>query len=117
MKNFLVVYLLVGLVALGFLSACCKECRDDFSRTMEDQIAAIDLKIKDLESRSATLGAEAKAQCAKVVDNLKRLKEMVQIKLSALKNSSDDAWQDLKPSLKQAMRELEQGFEKAKSNF
>ena len=116
-KKLLLITALVFLVSIGTFTSCCKECRDDFSQTIEEQFVALDAKIKDLEAKAAELGEDAKVKFAKAIVDVKTLMDAAKAKLKALKSAGEDAWQDMKPGLNAAMAELEKAFKKAKSHF
>jgi peptidoglycan hydrolase CwlO-like protein len=117
MTKLFITYTLVTVVSFVFLVSCCKECQDDFSKTMEKQLVAFDAKIQALEAKAAELGEDVKAELNKAIEELKPLKEAAKSKLEALKGAGEDAWQDMKPALQEAMAELERTYEKTKSLF
>ncbi len=117
MKYSIIITILVGLVSVGIFASCCQECQDEFCVSMEEQIAAIDAKIKALQTSGADLGDEVKAEFAKSIEELEKMKEAAQAKFMSLKNAGSDAWQDLKPALNSAMEELEKGLDKASAQF
>lgn len=117
MKFSIYLNLLIGLVICGVFFSCSTESREDFYQAIEKQIADIDVKIKELQAKAATLAEDAKPEIEKAIAKLKELKQSAQEKLKALKASSDSAWQDMKPALSEAMKDLETGFQKAKEHF
>jgi hypothetical protein len=117
MKRLIILNALLLILSCALFSGCCKECRVDFYQTMEKQIQALDVRIDELQAKAAKQGEAGKAKFAQAMEHLQSLKKAAQAKLAALKNASDDAWQEMKPALSEAMTNLETGFEKAKSHF
>lgn len=115
MKTFLFITSLVLII--GSISACCQECRQDFVNAMEKQINAMNNRIEELKKDAAVLKDEAKVKAQNAIAELCALRDKALVKLKELKQASGEAWQDLKPVLKESMDGLEDAFKKIKSRF
>ena len=115
---------LIGCLLLSpvLFFSCCQECshcdgKEAFCQLIEEQIKTIEDKIAELEKSAAGLGEEVQAKLKEQIAGLRVLKRKAQEKLTALKTSGSEAWEDMQPSLNEAVNNLKDAFEKARSHF
>jgi len=115
MRNFVFICAFVALFCS--FTSCCKQCRYEFATAVEEQIQSIDAQIEILEKKMGELKDDAKVKISESISQLRSLRDTALAKLKELKTSSDDAWEDIKPGLKDAVNRLDKAFKKAASNF
>jgi len=70
-----------------------------------------------LESKTEMIDAQSRARYRAAMQEIKGKIQQIEKKLTVLKNSSTDAYQDLKAGAEDAWREFEDGLKQAKDRF
>jgi peptidoglycan hydrolase CwlO-like protein len=81
---------------------------------MEAELKAWGAKLDDLVAKAEEIGAEAKSDYHKGIDDLKAKYKVAQSKLDEIKNTGDDNWETLKGGVEHAWKDLEGAFKKLK---
>ena len=89
----------------------------EYQKKVESQLDEFTRGIDELKMKAEKSGAKAKAELNKEIAALEQQKEVVSKKLSELKSSSAEAWEDLKARTDSAMTELKKSYDRAVSRF
>lgn len=73
--------------------------RDEFTKTVENQLANLDAKIEELEAKSAP-----KVDAA--MEQLKQLREKAAQRIDELQKSGGEAWRDLRQGVANSLEDL-----------
>src|SRR5213075_1007699 len=87
----------------------------EYQKKVESQLDEFTRGIDELKMKAENSGAKAKAELNKEISALEQQKEVVSKKLSELKSSSAEAWEDLKARTDSAMTELKKSYDRAVS--
>lgn len=93
------------------------EKREEYKQKLEAQLAEWTARLEELKGRSEKLGAEARAEMERRIQELRSRRGEVQEKLDALRDGGEEAWGHLRSGLEKAMEELKTGFSEAMSSF
>ncbi len=100
--------------------------RQKYQDQIEAQFRDLDQRIDDLaariekensEARTKARGREYRDKSQQEIAELQRKREIARRKLENLRNSSQDAWQDMKVGIDAAMRDLKSAYDQAASHF
>lgn len=87
--------------------------RQKFEAKLKEVIAQIDL----LEAKADQVKAESKIELQQQIQSLRQQRDTLGQKLDQLKQSSGDAWKDLKAGLESATEDLKGALGKAMERF
>jgi sulfite reductase alpha subunit-like flavoprotein len=91
--------------------------KNEYQQEAEAKLKELDREIDGLKTKAATQSEEAKKQFAKQMKELDRKREIARRKLDMFEESSEEAWQDMKPGINRAMKDLEAAYQRAASHF
>lgn len=91
--------------------------KEAYKKKLEAQFDEWKVEIDKLKAKANKADADAQIKYHKQIENIKTKQEAVQEKLVALKDSGDEAWEDLKAGLDNAMKNLGDAIETATSRF
>lgn len=91
--------------------------KKEFTRNMETGLKDIKTKLDKYKGKADKLGSEAKHSYQENLEKMKPAYEKTRYKMNLLKNSSGDAWDEMKEGLVKAYSELKEAFKKAKDKF
>ncbi len=91
--------------------------KDAYQQKMEAQLKEWDALIDQLRARAEQANAEAKIEYMNRVEELQGKRNTLQEKLDKMKNSSGDAWKDLKAGVENAFSDLKISVESAIDRF
>ncbi len=89
----------------------------DYQGKMERQLSELGEKIDELTDEAANAAEDVRQEYYENIDMLRSQKDMIQSKLQELKNSSGDAWEDIKTGLDRTWDEAQGVLRKAASRF
>ena len=98
-------------------AAYVDEAKDDFVRSMENNLAKLDREIDQLEAKSETLAADAKAEARQKLAELRQKYAGLEQQAARAKESTKEGWAELKQGFASAYDELEQSIQQAKEKF
>ena len=93
------------------------EEKKDYQKLLEAQLAQWEIEIDKLNAQAQKAKVEVRLEYQKQIDELKRKQEAARTKLTELKGSAGEAWQELKVGAEHAFDELKKAFSSAKSKF
>ncbi len=93
------------------------EKRDAYVQKLKDQIDQWNSDIDNLQEKAGKMGADAKAEMQKHVEELKAKRKDLEEKLKPVQKASGEAWEDLKGGTNQALKALGDAVTAAKSRF
>ncbi len=91
--------------------------RIEYQKKVEARLRRLNRQVEALKKQASQRGEEARKQLDVELKELDRKQAAAEQELKKLKNSSGKAWQDLKPGLEAAMKDLEAAFKRAASEF
>ena len=89
----------------------------EYQKRVESQLDEFVRGINELKMKAEKSGAKAKAELDKEIAAVEQQKEVVSKKLSELKSSSAEAWDDFKSRMDSALNELKKSYDRAVSRF
>ncbi len=93
------------------------EQRNEYIKKLEENIAVYDEKIDDMKAKAAGIKADMKAEYLAQLDAIEKKRDAFVIKCEQLKDSNEQAWNDVKAGTEKAWNELEHSFGRALSRF
>jgi hypothetical protein len=93
------------------------QARNQFVDDLHRKLDVSDQKISELGRKMESLNEEAKAEAAKAIESWRVQRVQLGQKLDEIKQSGQEAGQEIKAGCESAVAELEKGFEKLKSRF
>jgi hypothetical protein len=84
---------------------------------LKDKLDEWDVQIDELEERALETKAELKFELEDQMRSLKLKRDITRLKLSEIKDASEDAWEELKAGAEEAWHDLKDAIEKARSHF
>jgi hypothetical protein len=91
--------------------------RKAYEEKIDAQLEEFNAQIALLKARAAKAKAEAKIEYYKTIEALQQKQEEAGAKLHELKNTGDDAWEDLKTGSEKAWVEIKIAFNDAVARF
>lgn len=85
--------------------------REIFLRQIESQLSEWDDDIEELREEAYKTRVELELEHTEQIEVLRRQRETAQESLNALKEASEDAWEDLKVKVDKAVLELRQALD------
>ena len=76
-----------------------------------------DADIDELEDRAQKAKADLKFELDDQIRSLKLKRDIAKLKLSEIKDASEEAWEDVKAGAEEAWADVKDAMEKAKSHF
>ena len=93
------------------------EEKDLYRQKFEAKLKELKAQIGVLEAKAEQVKAESKLELKEQIQNLRRKRDSLDTNLDQLKQSSGDAWKDLKAGLESAREELKGALGKAMDQF
>lgn len=93
------------------------EEKKNYQKLLEAQLAQWEIEIEKLNAQAQKAKVEVRLEYLKQIDELKKKQEVARSKLTELKGSAGEAWQELKAGAEHAFDELKKAFSSAKSKF
>ncbi len=88
-----------------------------YQKQVETNLRKLDREIATLKARVPRKGRELRKQFLQQMAELDEKREAAQRELEKFKNTSQQAWQDAKPGLDAAVKDLETAYKHAASDF
>jgi DNA repair ATPase RecN len=87
--------------------------REVYIEKMAAKLKEWDAKIEKLEIKAKASTTDVKKEYNREIEDLKRQREKVQAKIHKLRESGDDAWDELKAGLEKSWKTLGNAFDGA----
>lgn len=91
--------------------------RKVYEEKLEAQLKEWKAQIELLKAKAANASADAKIEYQETIDSLQRKSDGLKGKLAELKDSGDDAWEEIKTGAAKVWSDVESAFHKAISKF
>jgi predicted RNase H-like nuclease (RuvC/YqgF family) len=91
--------------------------RHEYIDKLKDKLDEWDADIDELEARAQKAKAELKFELQDQITSLKLKRDIAKLKLSEIKDASEEAWEDIKAGAEEAWSDVKDAMEKAKSHF
>jgi len=101
----------------GGQSQTAAQQKDQYQEKAEAQLREIDRKIDELNAKASRESKEARKQLGPQIAELNRQRVAAQKQLEKLKDTSLQAWRDMKPNLEAAMKNLQEAYDRAARDF
>jgi len=91
--------------------------RSRYQEEAEAKLRELNRKIDTLNSKANKQASEARKEFDRQMAELNQKREIVRQRLEKLKNSTQQAWRDMKPELDAAMKNLAAAYQRAAADF
>ena len=91
--------------------------REIFVEKLKAQLDEWNAEVDRLESKTEVIDAHYRAQYRAVIQEIKGKAQQIERKLTVIRNSSTDAWEDLKAGVEGAWKDFEASLKQAKERF
>ena len=91
--------------------------RHEYIDKLKEKLDEWDADIDELEDRARTAKAELNLELEDQITSLKLKRDIAKLKLSEIKDASEEAWEDIKAGAEEAWADVKDAMEKAKSHF
>ena len=102
---------------LETLKAYTIEQREMYQDKIEAKLNELDSQIDTLRARAENATTAVQAEIDKAIRELQQQQETAMQQATALRDASGEAWSDLKNGLDNAVADLQQAYDKARSRF
>lgn len=93
------------------------EKRKVYQEKIEAQLKEWSAKVDDLKAKGDKSKAELRKMYEKQIQDLRSKQEALEKKLQGLRDSGDEAWEDFKEGVENAVREMKEALRQAASRF
>lgn len=91
--------------------------RHEFIEKFKDKLDTWDADIDEFEAKAQQAKADIKNELDDQITSLRLKRDLARLKLSEIKDASEEAWEDVKVGAEGAWADLKDAMEKAKSHF
>ena len=91
--------------------------RHEYIDRLKDKLDEWDADIDEFEEHATKAKAELKLQLEDQITSLKLKRDIAKLKLSEIRDASEEAWEDIKTGAEEAWDDLKISIEKARSHF
>jgi len=91
--------------------------REEFQRRAQANLRELDERIADLQDRAEDAGQESRQQYQRLLEELRRRRDVAREKVARLKDASADNWEDIRAGAGQALDDLQQAYDQARTRF
>lgn len=91
--------------------------KDPYHKTIKAQLKEFEAQIEGLLAKAGKATAEIKTECNEQLEVLRSKRAIARGKLRELEGPSEEAWQDLKLGVEDALDELKKAVPSAVSSF
>jgi hypothetical protein len=91
--------------------------RDEYVRKLKDQLDQWNAESKKWEAKAQGAQATMKAEYEKQLKTLHSRRDEAMYQLKLLQGASTDAWQDMMKGTDQALKSMQEAFNRARSHF
>jgi len=94
-----------------------KQQKEEFQRKVQAKLDEYRKRIYELQVEAEEMSAQMKANMNRRIKDLEAKREAAEEKLTQLESASGKAWAEIKEGLDQAVKDLGQAYEDARSQF
>lgn len=91
--------------------------RHEYIDKLKDKLDEWDADIDELEDRARKTKTELQFELQDQITALKLKRDIAKLKLSEIKDASEEAWEDIKAGAEEAWADVKDAMKKAKSHF
>jgi len=91
--------------------------RDEYVKKLKDQIDQWNAESKKWEAKAQVAQASMKAEYEKQLNQLNSRRDEAMYQMKLLQGASTDAWQDMMKGADQAVKSMQEAFNRARSHF
>jgi hypothetical protein len=93
------------------------DSKEEFSRKMRENLAAIEADIADLKSQATVATKDLQKDLGRKIDNLEEKRDEMKKRLDKFTSSSGRAWEKMKGGVERAWTEVKSAYNKAAVEF
>jgi TolA-binding protein len=93
------------------------QTKEEYQQKLDARLQELDAEIAKLREKGQDLKDDAKVRWEENMASLETKREAARVKLAELKNSSSEAWKEVREGAQAAWEEMEAAFQKASSEF
>jgi len=91
--------------------------RHEYIEKLKNKLDEWDADIDELEAKAGKTKADVKFELEDQITSLRLKRDIASLKLSEIKDASEEAWEDVKQGTEEAWSNLKDAIEKARSHF
>ena len=91
--------------------------RHAYVKKLKAQLDVWNAELDQFEAKAMKAEADAKIRYQRRVEELRRIRDAANLRLTEIQGASEDAWEDLKEGAHSAWNSLKESFREAKSEF
>jgi predicted nuclease with TOPRIM domain len=91
--------------------------REIFVEELKTKLDEWNAEVDRLESKTEVIDAQYRARYRAAIQEIKGKVQQIERKLTVIRNSSTDAWEDLKAGVEGAWKDFEASLKQAKERF
>lgn len=91
--------------------------RDKYQKEVEDELQQLRHEIDDLQAKAPKKSDALRKDYNQQMAELKHKRDVAEQKYETIEKSSQRAWQDMKPGLDAAVKDLQEAYRRAASEF
>ncbi len=91
--------------------------RDEYVQKLKDQLDQWNAESKKWEAKAHEAQSSVKAEYEKQLNMLNSRRDEAMVQLKLLQGASSDAWQDMMKGTDQALKGMQEAFNRARSHF
>ena len=91
--------------------------RDEYVKKLKDQIDQWNVESKKWEAKAQVAQASMKVEYEKQLSNLNSRRDEAMYQMKLLQGASTDAWQDMMKGTDQAVKSMQEAFNRARAHF
>jgi len=91
--------------------------RHEYIEKLKQKLDEWDADIDEFEDRAQAAKAELKFELEDQIKSLRLKRDIARLKLSEIKDASEEAWVDVKQGTEEAWNDLKNAIEKARAHF
>ncbi len=91
--------------------------REQYIRKLDAKLREWNAELEKIAARIDQAGAERRIELQKKYEQVKAQRDDVRSRMDKLKNSTGEAWQEIKSGLEAAWKKLDESFQEARKTF
>lgn len=93
------------------------QTKEEFEEKLQARLKELDVNIAKLREKGHDLKGEAKEKWARSMEHLEAKRDVAEAKLAEVRESTAEAWEDLRKGAHVAWKEMENAFHEASKEF
>jgi hypothetical protein len=94
-----------------------EQSKSAYEKKYQAQLDELQAKFDQLSAKARQADADAKIQMNSWLDSIRAKQSVLEARLESFRNSRDAAWHDLKKGVDEAVNDVSDAFDNARSHF